>query len=247
MAKKTITYSENVKGWTSFFGYEPDMLCKLNNRFFSIKEGQLYMHNDEENPVMNNFYGEQFSSIIETVFNETNSEDKIFKTMVLESNKPWDVAVKTNMSNSTIKNTEFDQRESRQFAYLRKNEDATDFHGNSVQGIGVIQSATGLTIIYASISNFVSIGDVLYQLNGSSNEIIGTITNRVGNTITVSSITTTPTVGLFSFSKKDSRIEGGEIRGYFMEVSLENTDTEKVELFAINTNAVLSSVNLIEK
>jgi len=56
-----------------------------------------------------------------------------------------------------------------------------------------------------------------------------------------------PTIGLFSFSKKDSRIEGGEIRGYFMEVSLENTDTEKVELFAINTNAVLSSVNLIEK
>jgi len=179
MAKKTVTYSEKVKGWTSFFGYEPDMLCKLNNRFFSIKDGQLWMHNDEENPVMNNFYGVQHTSKIDTVINETNSEDKIFKTMVLESNKPWEVAVKTNLANSTIKSSEFDQRESRQFAYLRKNEDATDFHGNSVQGIGVIIGVTTVgtvrTITYSTIPNFVSIGDKLYQLNGNVQEYLGTI------------------------------------------------------------------------
>ncbi|MBC7845577.1 MAG: hypothetical protein H7Y10_03695 [Flavobacterium sp.] len=60
-------------------------------------------------------------------------------------------------------------------------------------------------------------------------------------------IIVTPTIGLFSFSKKNARIEGGEIRGYFMEVALENASTEKVELFAINTNAVPSSINLNEK
>lgn len=51
-----------------------------------------------------------------------------------------------------------------------------------------------------------------------------------------------PIVGLYSFSKKNARIEGGEIRGYYMDVSLENNDTDKVELFAINTNAVKSFV-----
>lgn len=56
----------------------------------------------------------------------------------------------------------------------------------------------------------------------------------------------TPTVGLFSFSKKDSRIEGGEIRGYFMQVELENNDSEKVELFAVNTNAIQSGIILSE-
>lgn len=247
MAKKTITYSENVKGWTSFFGYQPDMLCKLNNRFFSIKDGQLYLHNDEDNPGMNNFYNEQFSSKIETVFNETNSEDKIFKTMVLESNKPWEIAVKTNLANSTIKASEFDQRESRQFSYLRKNENGGDLHGNTVQGIGVIESVSGLEITYNAISNFVSIGDDLYQLHSSSQERIGKITAKENGVITVDAIEFAPTIGLFSFSKKNSRIEGGEIRGYVMEVALQNNDTEKVELFAINTNAVLSSVNLIEK
>jgi len=247
MAKKTITYSENVKGWTSFFGYEPDMLCKLNNRFFSIKDGQLYMHNDEDNPVMNNFYGIQYSSKIDTVFNQDNPEDKIFKTMVLESNKPWNVAVKTNMANSTIKSTEFNQRESRQFAYLRKNENGNDLHGNTAQGIGVIQSVLGLNITFSTIPNFVSIGDQLYQLNESVQELIGTISDKSGGVITVNAITTIPIVGLFSFSKKNARIEGGEIRGYYLQVELENTDTEKVELFAINTNAVQSSINLNDK
>jgi len=179
MAKKTITYSENVKGWTSFFGYEPDMLCKLNNRFFSIKDGQLYMHNDESNPVMNNFYGVQYSSKIDTVFNEVNSDDKIFKTMVLESNKPWNVAVKTNFANSTVKASEFNQRESRQFAYLRKNEDSNDLHGNTAQGIGVIVGistvGTVRTITYNAVPNFVSVGDKLYQLNGELQEYLGII------------------------------------------------------------------------
>jgi hypothetical protein len=55
-----------------------------------------------------------------------------------------------------------------------------------------------------------------------------------------------PTVGLFSFSKKDSRIEGGEIRGYYMQVELENNDSEKVELFAVNTNAIRSGIVLSE-
>ena len=50
------------------------------------------------------------------------------------------------------------------------------------------------------------------------------------------------TIGLFSFSKKDARIEGGDIRGYFMEVIIENNDIERVELFAVNTNAVKSYV-----
>lgn len=242
MAKKTLTYSELVKGWTSFFSYQPDILCKLNNRFFSIKGGQLYLHNDQDNPVMNNFYGVQYSSKIDTVINEANSEDKIFKTMVLEGNRPWDVAVSTNLANSTVKQSEFNQRESRHFAYLRKNENSNDLHGNTAQGIGVILSHTGLTVTFRLVSGFVSIGDELYQMNGAEQELIGTITDNTANVITVNALTTPPVNGYYCFSKKNARIEGGEIRGYYIEVSLENTGTSKAELFAIESNAVKSYV-----
>jgi hypothetical protein len=240
--KHTLTYSDNSKGWTSFHSFIPDWMCKLNNRFFSIKNGQLYLHNDETNPVRNNFYGEQFTSKIETVINEANSEDKIFKTMVLEGNKPWDVSIETNIAKSTIAKAEFNQRESRHFAYVRKNEDQTDLHGHTAQGIGVVVSTVGLTVTFATPPNLVNVTDQLFQLNAGVQELIGTITDITGNVVTVNAITTTPVPGYFSFATKNARVEGSEIRGYYALVTLENDDTAPVELFAINSNAVKSFI-----
>lgn len=246
MAQYTLSHSEKAKGWTSFWSYMPDLMLKLNNRFYSIKNGQLHLHNEETGEA-NTFYGVKYPSKVIMVVNELGSEDKVFKTIVLEGNKPWDVAVKTNYTNSTIKSTEFNQRESRHFAYIRKNEDDNDFHGNTVQGIGVIKTVAGLDITFNSVSHFVSVGDVLYQLNGAANQAIGTVKNVTNNTITLESIITAPTIGFYSFSKKNARVEGSEIRGYYMEVELTNNDAEKVELFAVNTNAVKSSIILNTK
>jgi hypothetical protein len=238
----TVTFSEKNKGWTSFFSWVPDAMCKLNNRFYSIKDGQLWLHNDKDNPIRNNFYGVQHSSKIKTVLNEAPGEDKIFKNLVLEGNRPWKATLKTNYTESTLKTTEFKEKESRQFAYLRKNEDAQDLHGHSGQGIGVISTNLGLTVTFLYVSETVSIGDNLYQVNGANNELIGEITDIQDGVITVNAVTTTPVNGYFAYAKKDSRIEGGEMRGYYLEVELENTDTQAVELFAINSNAVKSQV-----
>lgn len=241
MAQYTLTYSEKSKGWTSFWSYIPDWMIKLNNRFYTIKNGQLYLHN-EDTGVRNNFYGVQYDSKIKLYFNEINYDDKIFKNLVLEGNKPWGAVLSTNLANSTIKKEEFDQLESRHFAYMRKNENEDDLHGNTAQGIGVIASSVGTAITFLFVSEFVSVGDVLHQVNGINNEVIGTITVINGLVITVDAIVTAPINGLYSFSKKDARIEGGEVRGYYMEVELTNNDTDKVELFAVNTNAVKSFV-----
>lgn len=240
MSQETISYSDKVDGWTSFHSFIPDWLVKLNNRLFSIKDGQLWLHNDETNPVRNNFYGVQYNSKVVTVFNEGPSEDKIFKTLNLEGTHPWKATIKTNYTESTILKTEFNKRESRWFAHTRQNENSNDLTGHSGNGIGIIVSSSGLTIAFSFMSNIISVNDTLCQLNAGTEEVIGTITNINGNVITVNAITTTPINGLFAYSKKNARFEGGEMRGYFMEVELENDNTEPVELFAINTNAVKS-------
>jgi hypothetical protein len=240
--KNTITYSEKAKGWTSFHSFLPDLMGRLNNRFFSIKSGQLYLHNDETNPVRNNFYGQQFSSKIKTIFSDAPSDDKIYKTMVLEGNRPWHVNLKTNMAESTLDSSEFNARESRYFAYIRKNENNTDFTGHTAQGIGVIVSSLTNVITFNFVSDMIAVGDGLFQLNGGGDELIGTITSIVNNRITVAAIVNNPVNGFFCFGKKDARIEGGEIRGYYMEAELTNSDTQAVELFAINTNAIKSYV-----
>jgi hypothetical protein len=53
------------------------------------------------------------------------------------------------------------------FAHTRRNENVTDFHGNSAQGIGVIKDftydGTRLIITYDSIPSLLTVGDDLYQ------------------------------------------------------------------------------------
>lgn len=51
-----------------------------------------------------------------------------------------------------------------------------------------------------------------------------------------------PKIGAFSFAKKVSRIEGGDIRGYYSQITLVNSNTSAVELFAIESNVIKSYV-----
>jgi len=244
MATETITYSENSEGWTSFHSWKPDWMAKLNNRFFSIKDGQLWMHNDETNSVRNNFYGVQYPSIVKTVINEANSEDKIFKTLVLEGNAAWDATLETNLASSTISDTEFHPRESRWFAHTRQNESTTDLHGLAVQGLGDIVSSTGLTVTFANAPQMVNIGDELYQSSLGVEQLIGTIVSIAGGVVTVNAITTAAVNGLFAYAKKPARTDGSALRGYYALVTLQNDKTSYVELFAVSSNIIRSGVNI---
>ena len=40
----TITYDEINKGWTSFHSYEPEWMERLGNRFYTFKNGNVYIH-----------------------------------------------------------------------------------------------------------------------------------------------------------------------------------------------------------
>lgn len=190
MSEYTLSHSEKANGYTSFWSFIPDLMLRLNNRFYTVKNGQLYLHNEEGGP-QNNFYNQQFKSKVSTVINESNSEDKIFKTMVLESNKPWKVDLETNFTNSRIEKEEFNKRESRYFSYIRKNQDETNYHGNTANGIGVITGfsylGNVLTLTYNAVPNYISVGDNIYQLNGSVQEFLGVADDIdfQANTITI--------------------------------------------------------------
>jgi hypothetical protein len=59
MAAYTLTYSEGVEGWASFYSFLPDWMIGMNNYFYTFKGGNLYRHN--VNNTRNNFYGVPFS------------------------------------------------------------------------------------------------------------------------------------------------------------------------------------------
>lgn len=239
----TLTFAErnqNNVGWTSFWTYYPQQMMDLGNRFYTIHQGQLWEHNDNNNPVHRVIYGEEMISKISVIINEANAEDKIFKNLILESNKAWDAFIETNMTESTIKKEEFNNRDSKWFAHTRKNELVDDLT-DRIQGIGTITSINGSIIAFESLPTLISIGETLFQLNElNEEEEIGIITDISGNTVTVTTIETTPIIGRFAYSVKNARIQGSEIRGYYAEVTLTNNDPDKVKLFAIGSNIVRS-------
>lgn len=244
--ESTLTHDEKVKGWTSFHSYIPDWFTRCNNRFMTIKNGQLWLHNDESNPIRNNLYGVQQNSKIETVINIENSQDKIFKTLTLEGTHAWDTDIETNLASTTITKEEFNKRESRYFAYMRRNENVNDLTGGVAQGLGVILDynyGIPTTIQFNEVSSSINIGDSLYQINNGVNQLLGVITDIQMGFITIQTPTLTePVNGLFCFAIKNSRIEGGDIRGYYAKITLEQDTTEKSELFAIESNIIKSYV-----
>ena len=44
LSPKTVTYSENVKGWTSFKSFIPEAGLSLSKKYFTLKDAALYQH-----------------------------------------------------------------------------------------------------------------------------------------------------------------------------------------------------------
>jgi len=85
--KNTIAFSEFKKRWCTYYSYVPEYLVSNNSRLLSFKYGRIYKHND--NPIYNNFYGEQFTSKLKLISNVDPSVIKVYNSVFLESNKAW--------------------------------------------------------------------------------------------------------------------------------------------------------------
>ena len=79
----TVSFSERSKGWTSFKSWAQENGVSLNNTYYTFKGGHLHEHHVESQP-RNNFYGDQYDSSIEVLFNEAPEVVKSFNTLNYE-------------------------------------------------------------------------------------------------------------------------------------------------------------------
>ena len=86
----TLTFKENVQGWTTFYSFRPNLMFSLKNNFYTAKDGSLYLH---YSPLVsaNNFYGVSYKSSITFIFNPNPSINKNFKTINYEGSSGWQV------------------------------------------------------------------------------------------------------------------------------------------------------------
>lgn len=241
MADSTLTYDDKVKGWTSFYSYIPDLMTNMNNKFYSFKDGQLYLHNiDSEN--RNNFYGVTHNTEIELLLNEGPSDVKIFKTIEIEGDsKEWDVTVVTDLEAGHINKVDFENKEGFKYAYIRRDaEDEVNTDLLSVQGVGNLVGSASNVYTFGTVPSNVSIGDVLYSSSGGAYTKVGTITAKTSTTITLSSSLSSPSNGSFMFVAKNTVAESYGLKGYYASVTITNNGTKPVEVFAVNSEAAKS-------
>jgi hypothetical protein len=91
---QTLAFDESVRGWTSFYTYKPEQTFSVQRNYFSVKDGQLWRHNNEtgQNNDRSIFYGVYSDSSITFVFNPQVSLSKVFKTVNYEGSTGWEVS-----------------------------------------------------------------------------------------------------------------------------------------------------------
>lgn len=241
MAEYTLTYSPLLDGWTSFHSYHPEWMEHMNSFMYTFKNGEMWKHNS--NPIRNSWYGTTYPSSVTVLFNDSPNEPKMFKTLSYDSDHKWNATVITDLSSGSMDKSYFEEKEGFFFTYIRRNSGTVDYKAMSTQGIG---NASAVTLVGVAtyrldftfdIGSIMSVGDLLYVVPSGTPLVSGQITALTSNSITIVMVVggTIPVAGNFIMFVKDAVAESYGARGYYMETTLTNTDTEAVELFAISS------------
>ena len=151
MSDKTISYSPAVKGFPTFYSYIPESIIGMSDNLYTFKGGNIFKHHHNETRC--EFYGVNNSPncSVTTVFNQSPTENKVFKTIALESNDSWKAEAVTDLQSGIIESSWFEEKEGTYFAFIRAHEDVVNLKQRSIDGIG-------------SLSSIVNVGGTSYEL-----------------------------------------------------------------------------------
>tara|TARA_R100000353_G_scaffold111058_2_gene79689 strand:- start:15994 stop:16794 length:801 start_codon:yes stop_codon:yes gene_type:complete len=263
MSEYTLTYSPSDKGWPSFYSFIPESMLGLNNYFYSFKNGQLYRHNTNTNRA--NFYGVQYESKVTSVFNKSPLENKLFKTIEIQSDTKWKVDLETDLLGASglpqvasIDKAYFETKEGNQFSFIRYVSTDINFLIRYANGIANCTTVTNTApnvfdIAFASnveIDSILSIGDTIFSpgIGPSGVKDSGTVTdvNRATNVITINATLpiTPPNNGDFIMYVKNTVAESHGIRGHYMKYTLTSDDRFASELFSVVSDMMMSNPTL---
>lgn len=256
----TITYSETSQGWTSRWSYRPEWMVGLNSIFYSFKGGSLYQH--DANTVRTRFYNTTDGFSIKTIINQSPTETKMYKSLLLDSSHPMNVVGLTDLDPVQMDLSQFSKKEGDFFAYIRRPvADESNLQMVSAQGVGIIDSIAGFELTMDTQVSNASTGDlVMGGIVDSNNNLItsikiGYVVDVVGDVISISSDNPTPPTpptpgfinvpiaGNYVYILKGAVAESYGARGRYLDVSISLNGSAaevEVELFAISTSAFKS-------
>ena len=264
----TLSFSNAVAGWPSFYSYNPDWMIGMNQYFYTFKGGNLYRHN--VNVKKNTFYEPWWTIIgdvdaaftpttLKSVFNQVPLENKLFKTLNLEGDATWSAILYTDIQDSGyILDTWFEKKEQSYFAFVR-NDESGELAIRSTNGIGKSYQVNlaGDTIDFSvspliDLGYIMSIGDILYFTlpPATTQYIAGKIlqinrnyklgVNQIVIDITIPGTTPIPVQDAYFFYTKNSVAESHGVLGHYCVFEITNSSSSKIELFAVESEVMKS-------
>lgn len=230
----TWIYSDKDNGWLSTQTFNPEEMIRVNGNFYSFKNGEVYLHNQEVdgvNPNYNTFYGVAYDSEVSFNFSQNPEIRKMFKTVEIDGDSAWKVDLKTNFDLGNVEIADFEKREGIFTAYIRYDNGVQDTALLSFQGVGEA-TISGLTLNFAfDLDPIISVGDVVLNQNL---QIVGTILSKTANSLILNTVNNLSSGDFVLVSKPNSaQIQG--LLGYYMKVTMTLGKTSLTEVFSVSS------------
>lgn len=87
MAAEALSFSEDQKGFMSFYDYDFDAILCAENALYSFKAGRLYRHTNSVE--YNTFAGFTYAPSVTVVFNNVEAMNKVYMTTGHQGNQKW--------------------------------------------------------------------------------------------------------------------------------------------------------------
>ena len=214
---KTLTYEEQVAGWTSFFTFNPTSMFSLKGNFYTTIGDNIYKHySDTEGRA--NYYGTQYDSDVTFIFNPSPATTKNFKTVSYEGSNGWGAVELFSDSEGvdTIPNAKLNDSIKPILSYV---EGAYDSSTPPLEGAAAMQQTAVQPIFHIGFDR----KENRYVSNIRSNNAV-----RPGQVI---------------IESNGENVAG--VKGYFTTVKMKTDNSTDVggakELFAVGTEYVMSS------
>jgi hypothetical protein len=254
LANYTLTYNESVQGWPSFYSFAPEFIKGMNQYLYTFKGGNLYRHNVNES--RNTFYGlSPAATTITTVLNTDALTTKLFKTIDIESQDPWEVSLYSDIQGArTIDVDWFQKKEGDWFAFIRGlTDDSDNFSMRSAKGIGIPATlntaGTLVTITYNfRVTTPIQVGDTVYATPvpasvapARAGNITAVTLGAATTSITFDTNTyTAPIVTDFIFYVRNQVAESQGLLGHYAVITLENNLSTATEMMAVKVDLMKS-------
>ena len=242
-----IAFDTQGQKWVTRYSYIPEGMERLKNKFFSFKNGNIYIHDNGTN---NTFYGSAEPSLIKIISNFNPSLVKTFDAISIEGNDTWSATFSNTDQNSSLATGDYAEKERSYYADIPR-DTATSITANTTNITALGTNATGSTntITFPNRINRqpvpLGLSARVYKVDSAGNASDAASAAAYASSVTSTTLTLQDATGgaiNADIASGDTiiiqttpKFDGDQLRDHYLVVEMQNDNySQDVELYAVN-------------